>query len=74
MKSTRNVRNKRDELPPLPPNEALSMLQSAIGYCQRAGLRVRYSNGGNHIVLAIEGAQVATQDGVTRFVELPPTA
>jgi hypothetical protein len=74
MKSTRNVRNKRDELPPLPPNEALSMLQSAIGYCQRAGLHVLYANGGNSITLTIEGAQVATKDGVTRFIELPPTA
>ena len=53
------------------------MLQSAIGYCQRAGMSVQAANSGGGLVLTIPGARYAlTEDGTAaefRLDEPAPT-
>ena len=64
-----STKRKRRELPALTPGDALEMLASAINYCQHAGLKVRAGNMGNGMLaIVVEGAAVASTDGVTRLV------
>ena len=39
------------------PREALELLQSALSYCQRAGLVVAYGNRAGKLIINIHGAQ-----------------
>jgi hypothetical protein len=68
------ARHKRKSAPPITAGEALQLLESAIGYCQQAGLTIHAGNVPN-LVLSVEGA-VMEGDPATgaRFViaEAPP--
>lgn len=67
-------RDKRGRpVPPVLPDEALEILQSAVGYCQRAGLHVKYASRDRVLTLAVIGAAVDLQGGEAHFVLLPPT-
>ncbi len=58
---------KRKELRPVTVLEALAMLESAVSYCQSAGLKVRAANGDNGTLqLIIPGAHYVLTDGGTR--------
>lgn len=61
-------RKRTADLPPLEKSEALDMLASAIAYCRQAGLKVSGGNTARGLTLLIEGAQVATDNGATRFI------
>jgi hypothetical protein len=54
---------------PIAPEEALQILFSAVGYCQRAGLKVQAGNAANgKLVIAVTGAHVAGQGDGLAFV------
>jgi len=64
---------RRKPLPALTPADALDMLASAINYCQQAGLKVRAGNTENGMLaIVVEGAAVASTDGVTRITVAEP--
>jgi len=68
-------KTKRSVGEPLTAHEALQILQSAIGYCQQAGLAVQAANSGTDLILTIPGAQYTTADtkaGVTFSLGAPP--
>ena len=46
-------RTKRGTVQPVTPEQALQMLQSAIGYCQVAGLAVQAENSDSGLVLTL---------------------
>src|SRR5512143_3678752 len=48
-------RTKRGAIQPVAPPQALQMLQSAIGYCQMAGLAVQAANSDAGLVLTVPG-------------------
>lgn len=60
---------------PLTAQEALQILQSAIGYCQQAGLTVQAANSGTGLMLTIPGAYYTTVENgteVTFALGTPP--
>lgn len=55
------------------PELALAMLQSALGYCQQANLKVLLTNEGGDCVARIVGVQAATGvDGINRLALAKP--
>jgi hypothetical protein len=76
MKGRLNMKKtKRNAGEPLTAQEALQILQSAIGYCQQAGLAVQAANSGTDLVLTIPGAYYTTSDSKTEVafcVGVPP--
>ena len=67
-KIRRNV--KRRAPVPLLPNDALSMLRSAIGYVMESGLEVGAMTRGGALVIIVHGAQ---RDASGGFVVTTPT-
>jgi hypothetical protein len=64
MRSTK--RNGRGAAPNISSEEALQLLQSAIGYLQLTGITVQAQNSANGLVLTVPGAHyVASSDGLT---------
>ena len=67
-------KTKRSVGEPLTAQEALQILQSAIGYCQQAGLAVQAANSGTGLTLTIPGAYYTTaneKSGVTFHIGTP---
>ncbi len=52
-------RTKRGAVQPVTPEQALQMLQSAIGYCQLAGLAVQAANSDAGLLLTVPGVDYA---------------
>jgi hypothetical protein len=75
MKGRHNMkRTKRNVGEALTAEEALQILQSAIGYCQQAGLAVQAANSGTGLTLTIPGAYYTATDeraGVTFHIGTP---
>lgn len=66
------------KLKQFPPDMALAILESAVAYCQAAGLAVRVDSlpGAEHqaagaLVITVTGAQSVVVDGVTHMTPLP---
>jgi len=60
-------RTKRNGARPLTVQEALEMLQSAIGYCQQAGITVQAANKIEGLTLIVGNAYYKVNAGVTEF-------
>lgn len=58
-------RTRRSGAQPITAEEALQILQSAIGYCQQAGLKVQAANSGTGLTLTIPGAYYTTVENST---------
>ena len=58
---------RRKQAEPLTPEMALTMLESAVSYCQAAGLHIQAANGDNGTLgLFIPGAHYVLSDNGTR--------
>lgn len=66
-------RTKRNVGEPITTAEALQILQSAIGYCQQAGLVVKAANRKAGLTLTIPGAYYTTVDNKVTFCIGTPT-
>jgi hypothetical protein len=59
---------RKPKLKPTTPVEALEILESAIMYCQHAGLAVHAMNHEGALWLALPNVHVETSAGTTRFL------
>jgi hypothetical protein len=67
------------KLKEMTPEMALELLQSALAYCQRAGMRVEAGNRnlagkGQVMLIAVQGAQVVRGDDGIRLATLQQPA
>ena len=70
-KATTKRKSRQRQLKPLSPDEALSMLRSAVGYVVRAGLPVYAGNIGGRLIISIAGARKETTESGMTFVTVP---
>ena len=65
--TARVTARRRKQAEPLTPAMALTMLESAVSYCQAAGLHIQAANGDNGTLgLFIPGAHYVLSDNGTR--------
>jgi len=63
MSRTKKNENANKSLP-VTAQEAVSILQSAIGYCQQAGIAIQAHNGPDGVALTLSGVfYTVTNDG-----------
>jgi len=73
MKRTKNdarltAKRNRTETP-ITATEALQLLASAVNYCQKAGLKVNYSNDSTQgLTLYLPQCKIGAEGGAARFV------
>ncbi len=68
MSATRNGASRKRKEQPITAGEALEILQSALSYCQRAGLTVNYSNTAHGLTLYLPCAAVMFENDAARLV------